>query len=202
MVAVITPKRMYINSDTIGCRGSGMRTPRFPGFREGDVDGCLFRYFRSGAGLGVEAVREVRSLDWDGVEYPQEPASYNWRDLVRLTVSEVPGHVMARIPKGLAGKDWRYLSIDRPVLDQFERLVNEPRGDEECARARALEAFLRIHLVASSPWVLVFEPNCDQIDRVFEGEVDSALTELRASFAWSRQPEGFVVFHRPQDGVP
>lgn len=71
-------------------------------------------------------------------------------------------------PRGLASKDWTYFAIDRPALDQLERLVNDLSEDEESP----LESFLRRHLVVSTPWVLVFEPQGDQINRVFKGEID------------------------------
>lgn len=157
------------------------------------MDACLDLFISQltpNAGLR----RETKSFTWNGIKYPQDPQIYDWRGQVRLRHTDAPAHLLTRIPEDLASQGLMHFSIENSALNELERLVNELHQSQE---ESALEEFLKDQLVSNIPWVLIFEPQCDQIDIIFEADRIAALKQLRSSLDWTTQPKGFIAFHRP-----
>jgi hypothetical protein len=131
-----------------------------------------------------------RSFTWGGVSYAQGPGSYHWGDFVELVQTPIPGHFGRYLPANYITEKWIALSIRGKGLDMMQMEVN---GAEVDWKGKSLDHLLRLLLPHVGKWVLVFELHCDQIDQVYELDVDQCLQHLQENLRREAKAEGFLV---------
>lgn len=141
-----------------------------------------------------ELQEATRVFSWGGEDHPQGDSVYQWRKDTELFKVPTPRHVLARLPHYYSTGDWEYFRFADKSVSALERIINS--HDTADWTSADVVSLLQSQLALHAGWALVFEPHCDQIDRVFEADLEVALSQLRSSLDWSREPVGFIAFHR------
>lgn len=144
---------------------------------------------------GLEKRQDIRS--WGGQDYPQEPITYHWGPYVELRTSQLPSYLWDLLPEQYRKEKWLVLDVNGEALDLLELEVN---GKEVDWGNRPLDELLRLMLSQQQRWVLIVEPNYDQIDSVYDLTVDEALQKLKSNYLRESQKEGFIVLGIPKGG--
>lgn len=133
---------------------------------------------------------KVDTFVWGGVDYPQEPGRYVWGQHVEFMEANVTEFLMQILPAGSISHDWRALCLKDPALDLLQREVN---GIDVDWGGRSLIVVIRQILMRSIKWVVVFALHNDQIDHLYQLNVDQCIERLRQNLLWNINPDGFIV---------
>jgi hypothetical protein len=135
---------------------------------------------------GLEVTQPV--YEWDGEEYPQGPKIVSW-DSISLSFDERTKSLEKFLPSGYLGEDWIWLKVSDEVLDDYEGWANN-EGEE----IKKLEDFLRLLLNDLEKWCVVFLLQYDQIDSIYQLNVEECLDKLKSNFSINTSKEGFVIY--------
>src|SRR5262245_52790517 len=111
--------------------------------------------------------KRQKILYWEGIAYPQEPATYHWGQYIILVPSQLQPFVRPLLPSHYTEKVRLCLDIQGEGLDLLEREVN---GEEIDWFGQNFDTVLSQILEACKSWVVIFEPHYDQIDKIYELE--------------------------------
>ena len=134
--------------------------------------------------------RYQREFTWEGVSYPQEPVTYNWGPQVKLSKSEAQSFIINLLPQDLVDQTWEVLETDNETLDLMEQHFNGEDVDWYGCRPDELLISL---LAQSEKWVLIFEPNFDQIDHILRLSPTDAVNKLKSVLNWQNERLGFIA---------
>lgn len=137
-------------------------------------------------------------FSWGGEAHPQGPVTYRWGPHVELAPDYIQPHIMRFLPEGYADESWAVLQIKGDGLDLLEMEVN---GEEVDWFGRRLDDLLESLLKQHERWVLIFEPNYDQIDRVYELDVEECISKLKANLRRDAGREGFIAIASRTKGI-
>jgi hypothetical protein len=154
------------------------------------VDACLEIWIPK-LRLGLSLSRLVRNVSWGDEEFVEDLGKWTSADGVEVKETGVPPQVMSRLPLGFPPAGWSYLRVEGPALDAAS--MPGESSDESWA---ALERVLAEQMPAGEPWVLVFEPHCDQIDLTAEMSPSEGLALLKRGVRREEGAPGFVVYSR------
>lgn len=130
---------------------------------------------------------------WGGIEHPQGPSYWEWGEHTKLMKRPWPAHIRTRLQTALDLKTLGYYEI---VGHGLRMLESECNGIAVNWGGRELVTLVREQLLGSGSWAMVFDLHSDQIDRVFECDVDDAVKHLRENFRWDDHREGFIAVYR------
>jgi hypothetical protein len=137
---------------------------------------------------GLERHQAVYS--WDGVDYPQEPATYRWGLHVELAPDHLQPHIPRFLPENYIDEHWVFLEVKGDGLDLLEREVN---GEEVDWHGRRLDDLLALTLKSHRRWVLIFELQEDQIDHIYELSAEQCVSKFKANLRRDIRREGFIA---------
>lgn len=135
---------------------------------------------------GLELIQPI--YEWDGEEYPQGPKLCRWED-VEMSFDEKAKYVERFLPPNYLEDDWIWLKTSDNTLDNFESEVNDETDGE-----KPFEKFLRYLLVDIDKWCVVFLLQYDQIDNVYQLNLENCITELKNNLNRNKVKKGFVAY--------
>jgi len=137
----------------------------------------------------VSAVKfKTPVYEWDGVEYPQGPEEA-WIHYLKIIKSDIPAHVLSFLPDNLKKVKWQCISI----VEGMDELVEEVSIEGEMIEKESnLLDLLDLIVTNEKKWVVIFEPDCDRIDEVIEGDINFAFRRIVKSL--KVEVEGFVMW--------
>ncbi|WP_341530006.1 hypothetical protein WKK05_12250 [Nostoc sp. UHCC 0302] len=131
-----------------------------------------------------------KTIVWEGIEYPQEPKCYIWGKYICLTESLMPKKIHSYLPISFAEKEWTYLSVTGQILDLLELEVN---GSKINWGGKSLDSLLKLLLTPQNKWFIVFEWQCDQIDKTYYLSIDECISKLKNNLKYEKKREGFII---------
>jgi hypothetical protein len=131
-------------------------------------------------------------FELDGVEYPQGPKRVSWRD-ISLMFDQQTGWLKKLLPSKFLNEDCVWLKVSDETLDQYDISVKIP---PQANGERPLETFLRFLLADMDCWVIAFILHYDQVDSVYELDLEDSIAKLRANLSGKGTCEGFIAFKR------
>ena len=123
--------------------------------------------------------------EWDGVKYAQGPEEGDFQ-FFKLVRSDVPEHIIRLLPEDHQAINWKCFS----VTEGLDKIFAE---DKKGARVEELITDLLQSVIGDGKnWVVVFEPNNDQIDYTFEATLGIVSNKITRSLLHERI--GFVMW--------
>ncbi|MFN0278162.1 MAG: hypothetical protein ACKVRN_06105 [Pyrinomonadaceae bacterium] len=138
----------------------------------------------------IEGLQRHETYELDGVSYPIEPRMLHWRD-VSLNIDNKMTYIESLLPKDYVRDDWVWLKVSDENLDKYADFVNNAACEET---ESTLETFLHNLLENTNKWVVMFLLHYDQIDRIYEADINQCITELRETLHRDKRSEGFIVY--------
>jgi hypothetical protein len=199
LIGLITPDLgiipLHINTFFLGlarvAAGDSGHRVRFGEFGEKEIsmDALLQLLIPDMKSLpGLERHQNV--FTWEGKNHPQKPITYRWGPHVELIVSEVQAFILDLLPPDYRDKSWVVLEPSDDTLDLFEREAN---GYEVDWSGYRVDDLLILLMNQHERWVLIFEPQYDQIDQTCRLEATTALQKLKLNLKADIQKEGFIA---------
>ena len=136
----------------------------------------------------IETIQPV--YEYDGVKYPQGPKVISWRD-VSASLDEPTQYLQRFLPAAYLSEHLIWLKVSDETLDRYKSIVNT---ESEDLGEIGLEAFIHLLLKDLDKWVVAFILHWDQIDNVYQVDVDGAISKLRDNLRRNTQREGFVAY--------
>lgn len=137
---------------------------------------------------GLELSQPV--YEWDGIKYPQGSKIVSWQD-ISLSFDEKSKYLDKFLPPIYMSEEWIWLKVSDETLDKYEITVND---ESEKDTEKQLEIFLRFLLADINRWVVVFLLQYDQIDNIYELNVEGFITKLRNNLNRNATKEGFIAY--------
>ncbi|NVJ26262.1 hypothetical protein HUW62_34075 [Myxococcus sp. AM011] len=154
------------------------------------MDACLEIWIPE-VRLGGSVARNVRVVSWGGEEFTDDLGGWTSPAGVDLREGEAPAHIVRRLPAGFTTAGWKYFRVEGPAL-----AMAAVGGDGQDAAWSALTSVLCEQLTPGGPWVVIFEPHCDQIDTVVEVDLAQVLSLLGQGVRREESALGFVAYCR------
>ncbi|SKA03538.1 hypothetical protein SAMN04488128_102393 [Chitinophaga eiseniae] len=132
---------------------------------------------------------EVPEFEWQGEKYPQGPEEAYVHQF-KLVKSPVTQYIIPLLPESLKSEGWQCIAVMEGVDELAQRLINE--GQEIKKKDADLFALLTTLTQHEERWVIVFEPDCDQIDFVIEGGLQLVYNNIIESLTIEKR--GFVIW--------
>ncbi|AKF85457.1 hypothetical protein MFUL124B02_12905 [Myxococcus fulvus 124B02] len=141
------------------------------------MDACLEIWIPE-VNLNESFSRKVRVVSWGGEEFTEDLGGWTSPAGVDLLEREPPAHIVRSLPADFVTAGWKYLRVEAAEWD-------------------ALESMLPEQLKPGGPWVVIFEPHCDQLDLVVEADLEQVLRLLGPGVRREESALGFVAYCRP-----
>ncbi|MCK8501150.1 hypothetical protein [Myxococcus fulvus] len=155
------------------------------------MDACLEIWIPE-VHLGGSFSRKTRVVSWGGEESTEDLGGWTSAAGVEFREGEPPAHIVRSLPAGFETAGWKYLRVEGTALATASVV-----GEEQGAAWAALERMLSEQLKPAGPWVVVFEPHCDQLDLVVEADLEQVLRLLGQGVRREESALGFVAYCRP-----
>lgn len=130
--------------------------------------------------------REV--LQWQGLLYPQDLVQAQY-EYFNLTQGVFPSFVPTHLPQDLRHQQWQSISIDYDDAKIPGDLLSPLAifGEEGVF----FELLTKLVKDAKS-WILVFMPDCDELEEVIAGDLQMAFEKIKQYLSKDR---GFILYH-------
>ncbi|MDV2442533.1 hypothetical protein CMV00_01795 [Elizabethkingia anophelis] len=128
--------------------------------------------------------------EWQGERFPQgQPETFF--HYFKLMKSIVPKHIIPLLPNDLQTEQWQCISL----MEGIDNLIEELSQNTDINVGGQILADLLFHLIgAEEKRVIIFEPDYDCIDEVFEGNIEVAFYEIINSLTIEKK--GFVIWNK------
>ncbi len=131
-----------------------------------------------------------KKIIWEELEYPQNPKYYIWGEYIHLVECPIPRTIRDYLPPSFAKEEWVCFSVKGQVLDLLELEVN---GSDIDWKERTLDSLFKLLLTPQNKWVVVFDWQCDQIDKIYNLNITDCISTLRNNLKYENSREDFIV---------
>jgi len=130
------------------------------------------------------------TYEWSGVAHLQGSTTFRWGN-IELVPDQVQPWLLRFLPNNYVSDQWLWLQISSSSLELLEKELN---GEPVDWSGRHLEDLLKLILSENKKWVLIFEPNYDEIDSAYNLDVVGCINKLKSNLKWGAKREGFIAF--------
>ena len=132
------------------------------------------------------------TYELDGVSYEKSPRKMILNGF-ELEFDQRTDGILDRLPSNFSGTNWIWLKVTDELLDRYDMSVKS-NASESAGFAEEFENFLRRLLSNVDRWVIVFLLHYDQIDSIYQSDVNSLIVRLRNILSPDGTSEGFIAY--------
>lgn len=128
------------------------------------------------------------TFEWQGQKHPQGLPQCAFGLHFLLVQTPIPNHINAMLPLNIQRIDWQCYSVRGDGLSVLKRNLTGERIEWQ---GKGLPQLLDAILTGLKQWIVVFEINCDEIDKMVQCKANEVMPLIESSLTGRK--EGFLA---------